>query len=102
MYLGLVALEASIPVPVVTKNGSGTPTNADSSPSYRVYGPSGLMTNGTGTLALKDAMNVTGLYDVQLAVNASNGYVQGQTYYVVIRWAVSSTNYAEVHAFTVT
>jgi hypothetical protein len=58
-YLGLVALESAIPIPALTKNTSGVPTNPTSAPTYRIYGPSGLMQNGTGSLSQKDTGTIT-------------------------------------------
>lgn len=63
-YLGLVQLEDTLTAPVVTRSG-GTPYNATALPSYRVYGPAGLLPSGTGTTSLKDSGSITG------ATNAS-------------------------------
>lgn len=63
-YAGFVALEATIDVTVVSRSGN-SPVNASSLPTYRVYGPEGLMTSGTGTASFKDSGVVSG------ATNAS-------------------------------
>ncbi len=169
-YLGFVALGSSIPGAQVTKNTStGAPVNADAVPTYRVYGPSGLMTNGTGSLAFKDTgsitgatnvspisitatgsklstgtsvtitgvggntaangtfvvtrvddntftlngstgngnyttggtWNVTGLYGFTFTPTTGNGFASGQTYTVLISWAISSVQQADMGTFTV-
>jgi hypothetical protein len=99
MYLGFVALEADIIVPALTKDTLGQPATPAALPTYRVYGPTGLMNNGTGSLALTDAA-VTGLYSVNLPVNASNGYSTGQTYVVLILCQVAGNAWGEIHTFT--
>lgn len=63
-YLGFVQLEDAVFLQAVFKD-SDSPANTDSPPVYRVYGPDGLMPNGTGTLAKQDTGVVTG------ATNAS-------------------------------
>ncbi len=60
MYLGFVSVDAALQVPYLLKNSSGAPKNGDALPTYRVYGPAGLMTAGTGSMALKDTGAVTG------------------------------------------
>jgi len=61
MFVGYVALSSAVRGTHVTKNSSSVPTNADSTPTFRVYGPSGtLMTNGTGSLTQKDTGSITG------------------------------------------
>jgi hypothetical protein len=59
MFVGFVALGGTITVSMLEKNSSGAPVNADSLPSYRVYGPAGLMQNGTGAVAFKDSKAIT-------------------------------------------
>jgi hypothetical protein len=54
MYWGFVQLGNQISGQVLITNTSDTPVDADALPTYRVYGPLGVMTNGTGSLALMD------------------------------------------------
>lgn len=168
-FVGLVELGQSLVVRHLVENSSGSPANADDLPTYRVYGPSGLMTNGTGSLALSQSgsvtaatnaspivvtsnghglstgtrvtiagvlgntaangtftitrvdantfsldsstgngsytsggtWNVTGLYQVSVAATAVNGYAAGSSYSVLVRAAVSSTTYGDLHNFGV-
>ena len=69
MYLGLVQLGNALTSCVVTRNTSNTPVDGASAPAYRVYGPTGLMTNGTGTLSAKDPSSSGGT--ITAASNAS-------------------------------
>ena len=64
-YAGLVQLESALRSAVLTTNTSDTPVDADSAPGYRVYGASGVMDNGTGSLSAKESGTITG------ATNAS-------------------------------
>lgn len=74
MFAGFVTLGNNIVVTVLTKNTSNTPTNAASLPVFRVYGPTALMTNGTGTTSFKDTASVTGATNVSPIVITSNGH----------------------------
>ena len=58
-FLGYVTLSATLKGDVLTRNSSDVPINADSLPTYRIYGPNGLMTSGTGTTALRDTAALT-------------------------------------------
>ena len=46
-FAGFVSLGTAFNGLFVTKNSSEQPMNADSLPTFKVYGPSGLMQNGT-------------------------------------------------------
>lgn len=169
-YLGFVAIGSTIKGGHQSKNTStGAPVDADALPTYRVYGQSGLMPSGTGSLALKDtgtitaasnaspivitctghglttgtqvtisgvggntaangtfvvtrvdastfslqgstgnapytsggSWHVSGLYAVSIQALLANGYAQGVTYTVLVSWAVSSVQQAELLTFTV-
>lgn len=59
MFQGFVALESTFRITVLLRNGD-VPANGDSvAPTVRVYGPSGIMTNGTGSASFKDTGSVT-------------------------------------------
>ena len=58
-FAGFVVLESAIDVTVLSRSGN-SPVNATSLPTYRVYGPNGLMTSGTGSAAFKDTGTITG------------------------------------------
>jgi len=62
-FLGFVTLGQTLYADVITRNTSRVPTNGDSLPTFRIYGPNGLVT--TGTVAFRNTGSVTG------ATNAS-------------------------------
>lgn len=64
-FVGLIPLGGTVSFVFVTRNDSNTPTVPAADPTYRVYGPSGLMTSGTGTASQINTGSVTG------ATNAS-------------------------------
>lgn len=173
MFLGLIELDDTLDVSLLAENTSGQPVNADALPTYRVYGPAGLMTGGTGSVALKDTgtitgvsgaspavvtsaghgltngtrvtitgvtgsgditnanttalvanvtsdtfelagvnttggtwssggtWNVSGLYALEVDATAANGYASGQSYQVLVQYAISSTAYADLYSFQV-
>lgn len=79
-YLGFVALGDTLYGTVVTRNSSNVPVNADSSPTFRVYGSGGsVLTNGTGTASLKDTGSITGATNASPIVitSASHGLNNG-------------------------
>ena len=65
MFKGFVTLGSSFPFTFLTRTTGNNPLNSASLPTYRVYGPSGLMQNGTGSASFKDTGSITG------ATNAS-------------------------------
>lgn len=56
-FVGFVSLEDTIEVCFLARSGD-TPMNAASLPTYRIYGPQGLL--ATGSAAYKDSGTVTG------------------------------------------
>lgn len=103
MYLGLVALNASLPLSQLVKNPStGAPSNADAAPTYRVYGPSGLMTGGTGSLSLEDTGSIQGASNaspIQIT-SANHGLTTGTL--VTITGVAGNTNANGTWTITVT
>lgn len=80
-FVGFATLEAAIRAAVVVTNSSWVPINADAAPTYRIYGPSGLMTSGTGSLTAKDTFTVTGATNaspIVITTSASHGLQTGQ------------------------
>lgn len=63
-YLGFIGLSETLAGVILTRDGD-TPKDGASAPTFRVYGSSGLMANGTGSGSFKDSGTVTG------ATNAS-------------------------------
>lgn len=83
-FVGFISLDTAIRLVVVVRNGDGDVSAPDAVPKYRVYGSSGIMTNGTGSLALMDTGSVTGATNASPIVitSASHGLSTG-TYVVV-------------------
>ena len=77
-YFGFVALGSTIKGQVVMRNTSNTPLDATGAPAFRVYGPGGVMNNGSGSLALKDpgpsGQAITGATNASPIVITSAGH----------------------------
>jgi len=78
-FFGFVTLEATLKGSAITRNSSKVPTNGDALPTYRVYGPNGLMTSGTGTTSFRDTGSITGATNASPIVitSASHGLTTG-------------------------
>lgn len=74
MFITYVTLGNNLLADVITRNTSRVPTNGDSLPTYRIYGPSGLMVSGTGTAALRNSGSVTGATNASPIVITSTGH----------------------------
>lgn len=89
--------------PIQVTNGSRTPSAADATPTYRIYGPSGgaAITSGTSAATVTDSQ--TGFYFVtNVAITTGAGFAAGTTYFVRCAYAVSSTSEVDLFSFTVT
>lgn len=80
MFLGFVQQENTLTVDVLAQNSSKTPVNLDALPGFRVYGPQGLMSGGTGTLGLAESGAITGASNANPIVitSANHGLSTGQ------------------------
>lgn len=78
MFQGFVTIEGTLYGVLLVKNSSGTPINADSLPTFRVYGPSGY-TGVSGTSSLLSSGSVTGATNATPIVitSASHGLTTG-------------------------
>lgn len=65
MFQGLPQLGDAMPVVFLVRNSAGTPINLDALPTYRVYGPDGLVSGQVGSGSFRDSGVITG------ATNAS-------------------------------
>lgn len=74
MFLGFVDLGDTMKLVDLIKNSSGVPSNTDSLPTYRIYGPSGLLSIMTGSLAKKDTASVTDASNTTPIVLTSAGH----------------------------
>lgn len=71
---GFVALNATLPIVAVLRDATRQPANPSAAPGFRVYGPAGLMTNGTGTLTQTQTGNVAGATNANPIVINSAGH----------------------------
>lgn len=80
MFIGFVAIDATLKFLVQVKDSSDVPIAPQSTPTYRVYGANGLMANGTGSLSVKETGAVTGATNASPIVitAASHGLTTGQ------------------------
>ena len=99
MFAGFIALGATLNGIFITKNASETPVASDQMAVFKVYGPSGLMQNGTG-IAQKLGSD-TGLYQYSITADPSNGYEVGTLYRVFITAIVMGTTVAYEQSFIV-
>lgn len=74
MFQGFVQLEDTFEVVVLVTNASGVPVNGDALPTYRVYGPDGLLTGQTGSTSKKDSGNITAATNANPIVITSTGH----------------------------
>jgi hypothetical protein len=99
MFGGFVTLGETFPGAFIVKNSSETPVDADSAPTFKVFGPSGLMTGGTGIASKLSADN--GYYQYSVVTDPSNGYEVGTLYKVFITATVSGVTVAYEQSFIV-
>lgn len=62
-FAGFVELEGTLVGTILSRSITGLPANADALPTYRIYGPSGLVANGSGTSSLLDTKAITNAAD---------------------------------------
>lgn len=74
MFAGYVQLDDTLSGVLVAKNGSPSPTDADSLPIFRVYGPDGFMANGSGTTSVLQTGTITGATNASPIVITSVGH----------------------------
>lgn len=80
---------------------TGTLTDADAVPAYRVYEDETGTAILTGNMAKLDDANTTGLYSEQITLSAANGFEVGKTYTVYVTATVNSVVGGDNGAFKV-
>lgn len=73
-----------------TRVDTGTATDADAAPAYRVYEDETSTPLLTGTMALLDGANTAGFYSEQITLSAANGFEKGKCYSIYISATVNS------------
>ena len=84
-----------------TRSDTGTATDADAVPAYRVYEDETTTPILTGTMALLDSANTAGFYSEQITLSAANGFENGKQYSIYVSAAVNSITGAMHHTFNV-
>lgn len=71
---GFVALGDTLPIVAVMRDSQRQPANPSATPGFRVYGPGGLMSNGTGNLSQAETGSVIGATNATPIVIQSTGH----------------------------
>lgn len=72
-YAGIVAINSAIDKAVISKNPTtNVPLDADALPTYRLYGPAGIL--ATGSLSYKDTGTISGATNASPTVITSVGH----------------------------
>lgn len=79
MFSGFTSLAQAIAIPILVRNSSGVPVDPDGLPTFRVYGPAGLMANGTGTSTKADTGTITAATNASpiVVTSAAHGLTTG-------------------------
>ena len=84
-YVGSYAVDDLLTFVVNTQAfATGTASDADSPPAYRVYENETPTPVLTGSMALLDGGNTDGFYSEQVALSAANGFEAGKCYSIYI------------------
>lgn len=59
MFQGFIQLASTLELYVLVATSANVPVNADALPTYRVYGPDGILSTQVGSLALADTAAIT-------------------------------------------
>lgn len=80
MFCGFIDSAAGGNIPFQVRDANNAPVQADAVPTYRVYGPNGVVTNGTGSAEQMESGNVTGATNASPIVitSANHGVSTGQ------------------------
>jgi len=100
-FIGYCQLNQNLPISVVCKNGSGTPTTPDSTPTWKIYSRNFVDTITSGSLDASDFDSMTGFRKKFASITTAGGYTAGQIYVLVVTYTVSSTDYYEAFTFGV-
>ena len=73
-FVGFCELGGTASFAILGLDSSGVPTNSSTTPSYRVYGSSGLLANGVGSLDFKDTGTITGATNASPIVISASGH----------------------------
>jgi hypothetical protein len=98
-FVGFFPLEGTLAFLVPTENTSDVPTNADSAPTYTIYS---VDSDSADSLATGTTSNLeTGIYRVSDTVPASEGFVAGGFYDMLVTYAMSVAPRKKLYRFGV-
>ncbi len=100
MFIGYAQLDQAFVTYFLCRDQNDVPIQADSLPTWQVYGPDGPMTNGSGSAQM--LVDITGFYRAVIPVMGSNGYELGTTYKVLVDYLDDGVGRALEQSFTVT
>ena len=101
-FIGQVALDDTLPIWAICRNGSGVPTTPDGTPTFQVFradDPSAHIVEGT--LNSSDQATLTGFRTGSQSITEALGFAQGDLFLVVISYEISSTTYLDTQRFIV-
>jgi hypothetical protein len=99
MFLGFLPVSVGGNIPALLEL-SGVPANPDATPTFRVYGQSGFVGAGSGSLSAMQTMTITGATNTSPIVITSNGH--GLTTGTLVRISGVTGNTAANGLFLVT
>lgn len=100
-HLGSWHLNDSLTFPAITHASTGTLTDADAVPSYRVYEDETGTAILNGNMAKLDDANTTGFYSEQIALTSANGFEHGKCYTIYITATVGGITGGQHHTFQI-
>ncbi len=99
MFQGFCDLGDTFNGLTLAESAYGRAAAADSLPTARVYSQAGYLMNAT--VSAFDAANITGAYQWSIVASGPNGFLAGQTYFVVFNYLISAVAYSKVESFAV-
>lgn len=92
-------LENDLTFTIQAKDASGSPVDADSLPTYKIYEEETGTEIASGTMSLLDDANTTGFYSEQIALTTANGYERLKTYTIRVLTEISTVSVAKAFSF---
>lgn len=99
MYLGERKIDGTLVFPATTTNTGGTPTDADSAPTYKVIEDETSTAILTGSLAKLGSE--TGVYTEQITLSVANGFEWGKSYTIIMEATVGGVSGKALHSFSI-
>lgn len=100
-FVGFVDLDDTLRAPVLVRDNQLQPVAADDTPRFRIYGSLDGEMSYMGVSGIAMPLDVTGLYSYAAPINDSDGFVAGNTYFVLISGSVDGIPFASLQVFIV-